>query len=52
MAGDDEHLDALLADRLNDGLQVVDQPDLFRDLLYHRPQLAAIGKEIVVRIDE
>jgi hypothetical protein len=32
MMADDEHLDALLPDGLDDGLQIIDQPDLFRDL--------------------
>jgi hypothetical protein len=50
--GDDEHLDTLLPDRFNDGLQVLDQPDLFRDLLHPRPQFAALGKEIVMGIDQ
>src|SRR5262245_2178272 len=52
MVRDDEDLNASLADGANDGPQVRDQADLLRDRLEPRPQLAAFGKEVVIRVDE
>jgi hypothetical protein len=52
MMGHNEHLNVLLSDRLDDGLQVLDQTDLLRDLLDPWPQFAAFKKEIVIGIDE
>src|SRR4029450_9633892 len=48
----DEDLDVLLSDGRDDGLQVVDQTDLLRDLLDPGPQFTAFGEEVVIGIDE
>jgi len=49
---DDHHLDARRADGAVQPAQVVEQPDLIGDRLDARIDLAALGQEIVVGVDE
>src|SRR5690349_15083291 len=48
----DEDPHSRASDGLISGLQVGDQPHLFGDGLDARPDLTALGEEIVVRIDK
>ena len=50
--GYDKNLDAGLADRCGNGSQIVQQPDFFGDAFDQRPEVAAIGQEITLGINE
>ena len=48
----DEDLDPGLANRGGDGSQIVEQSDFLGDAFDQRPELAALGQEIIIGIDE
>lgn len=48
----DEDLNTGLANRGGDSSQIVEQPDFVGDASNQRPELAAIGQEIIIGIDE